>query len=229
MNRVNELAAWDFAEEFTAMEAVGLILGVGSHQSLSWGEKEPIYKRMKQAFDYANGQLPRPASDDISFGIDGKVEIPSPNPLNLHSLRNEKARTLLELDVLALAIKEEIDEAVFSREEIHRWLKSIDAKSQYSFSLSEQASEIALDDKTQKVEQAESEIDPIDLPLELDAANMAHRAITNGYGDQSDTARNRLITYLQSTHPYFKKEQVQRIATVANPDKTPGRKKNEKK
>jgi hypothetical protein len=146
MNRVNELAAWDFAEKFTAMEAVGLILGVGNHQGLGWGEKEPIYKRMKQAFDNANGQLSeRYFSEDISFSVDGKVEIPSCNLLNLHSLRDEKARTRLELDILAWAVKEEFDEAFFSRDEIHRWLKAINAKSIYEFSPSQQAPELAAD------------------------------------------------------------------------------------
>lgn len=69
------------------------------------------------------------------------------------------------------------------------------------------------------------EIDPLDLPLELDAANMAFRAVSKGFGDQSVTPKNRLIAYLQKHYPDFKKEQVKRIATVANPDKTTGRKK----
>lgn len=68
------------------------------------------------------------------------------------------------------------------------------------------------------------EIDPSDLPLELDAANMALRAVTNGYGDPSATKRNRLVEYLRQHYPDFKLEQVQRIATVANPDKSTGRK-----
>ena len=68
-------------------------------------------------------------------------------------------------------------------------------------------------------------IDPSDFPLELDAANTAFRAITNGYGLQIGTARNRLIDFLRKNYPDFNSEQVQRIATVANPDKTTGRKK----
>ena len=71
----------------------------------------------------------------------------------------------------------------------------------------------------------DSDVDPSDLPPELDAANMAFRAVTNGFGDQSATARNRLVIYLKTHYPDFKDEQVQRIATVANPDKSTGRKK----
>ena len=70
-----------------------------------------------------------------------------------------------------------------------------------------------------------NEIDPSDSPPELDAANMAFRAVSNGYGNQSATVRNRLIEYLEKHYPSFKGEQVQRIATVANPDKSTGRKK----
>ena len=68
-------------------------------------------------------------------------------------------------------------------------------------------------------------IDPLDLPAELDAANMAFRAVNNGYGDTTTTPKNRLIDYLQKHYPAFKPEQVNRIATVANPDKSTGRKK----
>lgn len=69
------------------------------------------------------------------------------------------------------------------------------------------------------------DIDPADLPIELDAANMAYRAVLNGYGNQSDTFKNRLIDYLKMTYTDLKPEAVQRIATVANPDKATGRKK----
>jgi hypothetical protein len=74
----------------------------------------------------------------------------------------------------------------------------------------------------------ELEIDPVDLPLELDSANMAFRAVTTGYGDPTATFRNRLIEYLKNTLPNLKREEVDRIATVANPDKSRGRKKRNK-
>jgi len=73
----------------------------------------------------------------------------------------------------------------------------------------------------------EQDMDPSDLPPELDAAMLAFRAVSNGFGDAKATFRNRLIDYIQTTYPTFKAEQVQRIATVANADPTPGRKRRD--
>jgi hypothetical protein len=88
---------------------------------------------------------------------------------------------------------------------------------------------VALRERKPLAPQPESlEIDPADLPAELDAANVAFRAVTNGHGDPAATPRNRLIDYLEKNFPDFKPEQVQRIATVANPDKSTGRKKSAK-
>ncbi len=75
------------------------------------------------------------------------------------------------------------------------------------------------------ISHSDKDIDPSDLPSELDAANTAYRAVFNGYGDQSATYKNRLIAYLSETYTDLTPESVQRIATVANPDKKPGRKK----
>lgn len=72
-----------------------------------------------------------------------------------------------------------------------------------------------------------NEIDPCDLPTELDAANMAFRAVSNGYGDMSATFRNRLVSYLGTNFKNLKNDAIQRIATVANPDKSTGRKKRD--
>lgn len=73
---------------------------------------------------------------------------------------------------------------------------------------------------------AESNIDPADLPEELHVANIAFRAVTKGYGDKTSTFKNRLIDYLEKNFIDLKNEAVQRIATVANPDKGRGRKKS---
>ncbi|WP_143059570.1 hypothetical protein [Giesbergeria anulus] len=67
------------------------------------------------------------------------------------------------------------------------------------------------------------DIDPADLPEELDAANMAFRAVFNGYGNPADTFRNRLIEYLNVNFPALGIPAIERIATVANPDKARGR------
>jgi hypothetical protein len=75
----------------------------------------------------------------------------------------------------------------------------------------------------------ESEIDPLDLPSELDCANQAFRAVSNGFGDAAATFKNRLTDYLEKTHTTLTQEAVRRIATVANPDKSPGRQKSTSK
>ena len=66
------------------------------------------------------------------------------------------------------------------------------------------------------------EPDPSDQPKELDIANIAFRAVSNGYGNQEDTFKNRLIAYLESTYPKLLNSEIQRIATIANPDKERG-------
>lgn len=73
---------------------------------------------------------------------------------------------------------------------------------------------------------AESDIDPADLPDELYAANNAFRAVTHGHGDPLATFKNRLIGYLEKQFPDLSDDAVKRIATVANPNKAPGRKKS---
>jgi hypothetical protein len=70
----------------------------------------------------------------------------------------------------------------------------------------------------------ENEIDPTDFPYELHAANIAFRAITKGHGNSAATFKNRLIDYLEKNFTDLTNEAVQRIATVANPDKSTGRK-----
>lgn len=72
------------------------------------------------------------------------------------------------------------------------------------------------------------DIDPADIPEELHMANLAFRAVTNGYGDATATFRNRVVSYLKETYPSLLNEQLERIATVANPDKAPGRKSQKK-
>lgn len=74
----------------------------------------------------------------------------------------------------------------------------------------------------------EPDIDPLDLPLELDAANMAFRAVQHGYGDQAATFKSRITDYLKVNHPQMSHEMRENISTVANPHKTRGRRKKGK-
>lgn len=106
---------------------------------------------------------------------------------------------------------------IIERTTVVQWLASTGLKSVYEFDLGKE--------KGHQTEQQQSpEIDPLDYPEELDAANMAFRAVKNGYGDANQTFRNRLIAYLGEHYKNLVPEAVGRIATVANPDKTAGRK-----
>jgi hypothetical protein len=121
--------------------------------------------------------------------------------------------------------KPQRDHLMFERAELVRWLSEVGLHSSYRFDLSHLDVGESLTG-TKAIE--DDGIDPSDLPPELDAANTAFRAITKGYGDQAATLRNRLVDFLGKHYPDFNSEQVQRIATVANPDKTTGRKKSGK-
>jgi hypothetical protein len=74
----------------------------------------------------------------------------------------------------------------------------------------------------------EDTIDPSDFPYELDAANIAFTAVSKGHGDQNLTFKKRLIEYLEENYKGFSSQAIQRIATVANPDKSTGRQKSSK-
>ena len=68
-----------------------------------------------------------------------------------------------------------------------------------------------------------SEIDPSDRPDELDCANVAFRAVSSGYGEKFDTFRNRLLAWIAEHRADLGSPARERIATVANPDKSVGR------
>lgn len=204
-----DLSHWDWAEEFTLPEAAALIDGQQPSENPMLPYRiEPILKRLVDA-----------AVPSI-LAQQRRTEIPKTALALVGTDRPPTKRGIADLIDFALT-----DNPRVSRAEIARWLAVVGLRSVYRFDLSPietQASNVGME-----ISEVEA-IDPSDLPPELDAANMAFRAITNGYGDQSATARNRLIDYLEKNYPEFKPEQVRRIATVANPDKSTGRKKSSK-
>jgi hypothetical protein len=70
-----------------------------------------------------------------------------------------------------------------------------------------------------------TEIDPLDLPIELDAANVAYRVVQKGFGDQDATFKKRVVDYLQTNYPQMAPEALKRISTLVNPQKQAGRRK----
>lgn len=61
-------------------------------------------------------------------------------------------------------------------------------------------------------------------PAELDAALRAWRAVTKGYDREEGTPRRRLAAWVEKNFPDLSKEAIARVATVANWDKTKGKK-----
>lgn len=192
---------WDFAESFSMEEMAALIGGIDPGMKDANGMISEFYK-----------------VEPIFSRIQNAVY------LGAVSQKSDKFKSATNLDGQSIdgKIGTGWDAPDIRREEVIRWLAVIGLKSAYQFDLAAVAGSSIAN------ESIHSDIDPLDLPPELDAANLAFRAVLNGYGDQSATPRNRLKEYLGNHYPDFKPEQVERIATVANPDKTTGRKKRGK-
>lgn len=221
------LTHWDCAAQFSGFDAAALILGIEPRESDGDHSRiRVVIDRMELHYNHA---LKRRCKEAFQVFVPDFLDIEAARPLELASV------TMNELciqynsddddvtpftDWLVSDHESQFDNQIFSRGVVADWLSAIKLNSIYQFRLDQpsKSSEISL----------ESEIDPTDLPPELDAANMAFRAIAKGYGDQSTTQRNRLVNYLEKQFPNFKRDAVQRIATVANPDKSTGRKKSGK-
>jgi hypothetical protein len=231
---MTDLSHWDFAEHFSGHETAALILGLEPRDSESQqGMVNVVLDRMELHYnkavnrfklevievnfddddeDWNDGKRFRKLSDSnelISFSIDELLSQSTTrkagDPFSVWLMGRRESR---------------FENQKFERASIAIWLDAIGMQSRYSFRRGA-ATPVASETES-------TEIDPSDLPIELDAANLAFRAVMNNYGDQSTTPRNRLVDYIEEHFPEFKPEQVQRIATVANPDKTTGRKRSSK-
>lgn len=232
---MNDLSHWDFSADFTGAQAVALVFGldlndIQAKQSMgvlgadASAKFAPACERMKQCYDAARGYC----HDSLRPPRDWDEKRPA---VMLHSV--ELSRRIQELDpefdhYLCNWLGDEsysgFDTQRFARSEIVAWLACIGQVSIYAFDGGQPTnpgSGSAADN--------ESTIDPEDLPSELDCANQAFRAVSNGFGDPTATFKNRLTDYLEKTHTTLTQEAVKRIATVANPDKSPGRQKSSSK
>lgn len=165
---------------------------------------------------------------DLKLRIHGVIS--SSDRIDLSKYSDEiKREYISDIDRELKATEDsDIIEEIYGRQEIHRWVQHRGYKSKYCFGkedISSASSDNSIPSSIKDITENSNEIDPADLPDELSAANIAFRAVTNGYGDPMATFRNRLINYLEKDFPGLNGEAVQRIATVANPDKAPGRKK----
>jgi hypothetical protein len=206
---MTDFSHWNFAPYFSGEEAAALIVGLEPSESVNDRRKaEPVYRRLEQSFRYFLMWAEVVGSDGEDH------EFPDGCTSLINCAWENKDRDSISIEWLE-SNNCDFERQVFSRQEIVRWLRDIGLESVYSFELTN-VDTVHLDPGT----------DPADYPDELYAANLAFRAVTNGYGGKSDTFKNRLVSYLESTHAHLSKEAVQRIATVANADKTTGRKKS---
>jgi hypothetical protein len=213
-----DLSHWDFAAEFTGYEAAALILGVepGERHDDEYRVRV-VQERLEHDYERAIAQATTESS-----GFEWP-EIIQPRVGLLVSVKlDELWRDAADgMDApltnwLMDRRRPQFENQEFSRKELATWLHSAGMKSVYPFESMPRPGPVDSD---------QVDIDPADFPEELQAANIAFRAVSNGFGDQSATFKNRLIEYLEKNYPTLNSEAVARIATVANPDKVRGRKK----
>ena len=225
-----DLSHWDVAEHFRGKEAAELIMGIPPEENNGWEQLlggtsgftakiTPLLRRMERALNGGLNTL-HAAATWGGNAKDALIIFPFV-PTELPSETMERARESATEFGLSLFKNHDwtgkFGNAYFSRSEIARWLDAIEMKSVYQFDRKQ---------PTKPDAAIATDIDPADLPEELHAANIAFRAVTNGHGDPLATFKNRLIGYLEKNFSGLGNEAVQRIAIVANPDKTTGRKKS---
>ncbi len=230
-----DLSHWDFADAFSAIETAALIIGSDPSleilgEKVTYPKSTPILKKLSESYHAAWGYWH--TRSDGCFELNDSVSLPdeaiqSAEMIEFQGRIHGKEITQNMAQYIGSFIGNGSSQngeysafhlQRFPRTEVIRWLTATGMKSVYQFDLRQHLAE------SPTIAQTDPDIDPADLPIELDAANMAYRAVLNGYGNQSDTFKNRLIDYLQTTYTDLKTEAVQRIATVANPDKATGRK-----
>jgi hypothetical protein len=225
---MNDLREWDFAIDFTGVEAAALI--VGENPTIeSDDRKRPVVDRMRRAYESKRRhylQQVDPNSEGVSekhqsqfLSSDAMARYYS-NYVDCVLSGIEDGREQVFWNWLKRDVQSGFEAQRFTRGELSRWLRVIGMTSAYNFALAEMEPAAQLNS---------SAFDPSDLPDELDAANIAFRAVIGGYGDENDTFREKLIAFLKKNYAGLGSEALDRIATVANLDKTPGRKKSHKK
>lgn len=220
---MESLSHWDYESEFSGQAAAALILGIDPNNLESCtSEKNRISvvtARMNRHYEHALIRRYHEVLNiypDPSLGIETNIpyELTSVVIERLHKNWDPEEEESTFSDWLLNDQLTDFDAQKFSRQAISAWLQAIEEASIYRF------------DTEHTLSKTSEELDPSDYPAELDAANMAFRAISNGKGDQSATPRKRIVDYLKQNYPEFLDETIQRIATVANPDKSTGRKKS---
>lgn len=212
---MTDLSHWDWADNFTASEAAALFLGIEpTGQESERYRIEPILARMTIAHDKARDWYKNKineAQPEEEFNVDEMLV-----SIGMKRRWDDDSNTKSSFFQWLAGKHADIELQRFDRNELSLWANKIQMKSLYRFQTVDAGETETLDTREQ-----------FELPNELDAANIAFRAVFKGYGDKSKTFKNRLIDYLKNYSHKFSEEAIQRIATVANPKKEPGRRKRE--
>lgn len=225
INSMDDLSHWDFAHYFSGHAVAALILGVEpSHVFTTDQRVRVVRERLEQDYDRALKQ----ARNEAVVSIDAKAVIEVKAKRCDSMLKSKMLEALwsdledggLDADMNLLFNKwlPDFRFQKFSRSTVAKWLEAIGVSSKYQFDRKVEMSVL--------LKQIE-DLDPGDYPLELDVAKISYRAVLNGYGNHGETFKSRLINYIRASYPTLKNSEVERIATVANPDKERGRKKSE--
>lgn len=218
---MESLSHWDSTEEFSGQAAAALVFGIEPNilrSSITEQDRvKVVYERMANDYERVLKRLYHEVfeiypDDPLEIYSDSAHELMSVKLKNLFmewTKRKEEDGPFTEwlLNDEASAFETQR----FSRETLADWLDAIQFKSTYHFRMGNA--------------QPKEDLDPLDLPDELDAANVVYRMVRNGYGNQADTPRARILACLKENYPNFSDDAIKRIATVANPDKSTGRKK----
>lgn len=235
---MDELSHYDLFSVFTLKEAACLAAGIEPKGNQLTPRAAVILEAMENSLNFWRCDLPthlgveKLSDRPFEWNVPGWVLVPNDFALEFNRDRDQ-ALTYAEVrEYVERAMQTYRDRPaslLLNRHELARWFaaKGAGFVPSYTFRpLAQDATTLcALADSQSAIEvDSDRVIDPSDLPDELHAANIAFRAVSNGHGDPSATFKNRLIAYLRENFEDLSAEAVARIATVANPDKSPGRK-----
>ena len=186
-----DLSHWDFAEHFSGYDAAALILGLEPRESENDQYRvNVVADRLALHYNYALQRFIWEVTDPEQRANDDPIASP---PVELQSVKMSELHRQAWIHGADAPLSEwlssrkqiQFDNQKFERASIALWLSAINMKSVYLFARnSDPAKHTATD-------QIDLDIDPTDLPIELDAANLAFRAVRNGYGEKSDTFKTK--------------------------------------
>lgn len=162
---------------------------------------------MTDSFDYGfSYYFARSFTLEVSSALISGLNLrfkPGGDPIILKRLKDDAQAGKLTLNA----------DGQVDRGEVVRWLAANGLSSEFKFDL----------------ETADTGcLDPDELPDELDAANIVFRAYQKRISKSPHTAKQWIANYLEKHFAHFNPEQRKRIAIVANPDKSTGRKPSRK-